>query len=75
MLPSREDELPVHRPQGPEDEGDKEPDGKGGAGEHDVLQPSHRRLSLYTVGEQAEGEEDELETHVEEGEIFGRAAE
>ena len=74
-LPGREYELPIHGPDGPENEADKDANGEGGRGKHHMTQPAHRRVFAGKIREQTDGEVQQLEDHVEEGEVLGLAAE
>jgi len=60
-------QFPVHGPDTPEDDSNKHSDGKGSRGEHEV--PDTVK-TLGEVGQESDREEDELEEHVEEGEIL-----
>ena len=66
----REDQLAVNVVQGPEDDADKHPDGKGSRGEDQVTRGAER---LDEVGQDRDDEEDELEEHVEEGQVLPHA--
>ena len=67
-----EDELAVNVVQGPEYDADKHPDGKGSRGEDQVTRGAER---LDEVGQDRDDEEDELEEHVEEGQVLPHASE
>ena len=66
----REDKLAVDVPQGPEDDADEHPDRKGSRGEDQVPRGAER---LDEVSEDRDDEEDELEEHVEEGQVLPHA--
>ena len=63
----REDQLAVDVVKGPEDDADKHPDGKGSRGEDQVPRRSER---LDEVCEERNDEENELEEHIEEGQVL-----
>ena len=65
-----EDEFPVYSPEAPEDDTDKHPDGEGRGGKHQVTEASE---ALDKVCQEGNIEEDELEQHVEEGEVLGHS--
>ena len=66
------DELAVNVVQGPKDDADKHTDGEGGRGEDQVSRGAER---LDEVGGHRDYEEDELEEHVEEGQVLPHAPE
>lgn len=65
----------VERVEPPEDDRHEHADGEGGRGKDDIFDSLQLGLLARKICENAEREEDKLETHVEEGQVLRLVAE